>query len=113
MVAETQRAMHHVGHDDIGHVVVPAEHQVGGLVFRVARSHPAVGRGRRHFFFLANGLGRALDGVDDLLVARATAQVMGQRLLDLIAARLNVVVDQAMGLHDHARDTEAALHPAL
>ncbi len=113
MVAEAQRAVEHAGQEDVGHVAVAAEDEVAGMVLGVARAHAAVGLRRRHFLFLADGLGGAFDGVDDLLVAGAPAEVGRQRLGDLVTCRLGVLVDQGIGLDHHAGDAEAALHAPL
>ena len=53
-----------------------------------------------------------LDGVDDLHVARAAAQVAAQRPLDLGPGRARVRLQQLLGRHDHAGDAEAALDRA-
>ena len=50
--------------------------------------------------------------VEDLLVARAAAQVAGQRLADLGVGRIRVARQQVVAGHDQPRRAEAALHRA-
>ena len=64
---------------------------------------PRLGRRGRH------GLAAHLHGLDDVLVARAAAQVAVQQLADLGLAGLGVVLAQVDGAHHHARGAEAAL----
>src|SRR5919112_805789 len=49
---------------------------------------------------LSSGL---LDGLDDVLVARAAAVVALEPLPDLLLRRVRVLLKQAHGSHDHAR----------
>ncbi len=51
-----------------------------------------------------------LDGVDDLDVAGAAAEVVAQGVPDLLGRGIGVLVEQRLGRHDHAGDAEAALH---
>jgi len=113
VVAEAQRAVEHTGQEDVGHVAVAAKDEVAGVVLGVACTDAAVGLWRRHLLFLADGLGGAFDGVNDLLITGATAEVGRQGLGDLVARRLRVLVDQGVGLDHHAGDAEAALHATL
>ena len=53
-----------------------------------------------------------LDGLEDLLVARAPAEVPGQSLLDRGPARVRVRLEQRVRGHELARDAEAALDGA-
>ena len=55
---------------------------------------------------------RQLDGLDDLLVAGAAAQVAGEALLDLGAGRVRDVDAAAPGRDELARDAEPALDGA-
>ena len=56
--------------------------------------------------------GRQPYGVQDLLVARAPAEVPGQRLPDLGVGGARVPRQQVMGLHEQPRRAEPALHRA-
>src|SRR3954469_8156888 len=67
--------------------------------------------GRR--FRRAQLAGRLLDGLDDVHVARAAAQIAADPLADLVLARLRVLVEQPGRLHDHPGRTEAALEAVL
>src|SRR5581483_8041266 len=51
-------------------------------------------------------------GVDDLHVARAAAEVAGERLADLVVRRARVAAQQVDGRDDEAGRAEAALHGA-
>ena len=53
-----------------------------------------------------------LDGLDDLLVARAAAEVVRQGLLDRLHIGIGIRVQQGLGGHDHPGRTEAALDGA-
>src|SRR6476620_8908162 len=50
-----------------------------------------------------------LDRLDDVVVARAAADVAVERLADLVFARLRVVGEELDRRHHHARRAEAAL----
>jgi hypothetical protein len=54
-------------------------------------------------------LGGGEDRGDDQLVARAAADVAGDRPHDVLAGRLGVLGQQRLGDHDHARGAEPAL----
>src|SRR5687768_17588454 len=56
---------------------------------------------------------RVLDGIDDVLVARAAAEVAGDRLADFSLGWLRVVVEEVDRRHDHARRAVAALEAVL
>ena len=49
------------------------------------------------------------DGVDDRLVAGAAADVAGDRVDHVVAARVGIGVEQGLGGDDHAGGAEAAL----
>src|SRR5215210_6425721 len=52
-----------------------------------------------------------LDGLDDVLVARAAAQVALEALPDLLLRGVLGLLQEAYGSHDHARRAKAALQP--
>src|ERR687893_2773383 len=52
-----------------------------------------------------------LDGLDDVLVARATAEVPFEALPDLRFGGVRLLLEKADGGHDHARRAVAALEP--
>jgi hypothetical protein len=52
-----------------------------------------------------------LDGLDDVLVARAAAQVPFQTFSYLLLGRVRILLQEADGGHDHARRAVAALQP--
>src|SRR5438874_10014631 len=54
-----------------------------------------------------------LDGLDDVLIARAAAEVPLERLADLSLARRGILVEQADDRHDHPGRAEAALQRVL
>ena len=64
-------------------------------------------------FVVGSGLAGGLDGIDDLDVSGASANVVGDGFPDFIAGRMVVLQEERMGCHDHARNAEAALHCAL
>ena len=51
-------------------------------------------------------------GLDDLGITRAAAKIVRQGLLDLLDARIRILVQQRLGRHDHPRRAEAALNGA-
>ena len=53
-----------------------------------------------------------LDGIDDLLVARAAAEITRQGLLDGCHIGIGILIQQGLGGHDHARRAETALDSA-
>ena len=77
--------------------------QAVGLRFHPCRGSMDLGRS-------AGGL--PPDRVHDRLVARAPAQVPGQRLPDLRVRRTGAAVEQVVGGDDQPRGAEAALHGA-
>src|SRR4051812_34383149 len=58
-------------------------------------------------------LGRPADRRDDVLVARATADLTGDRDTDLLVGRVRIGVEQRAGGEHHARRAEAALQAVL
>src|SRR5712691_5587817 len=57
--------------------------------------------------------GRVFDGLNDIDVAGAAAQIAFQRELDLVVRGIRVLLQQVHGLHDHAGRAEAALQAVL
>src|SRR5262245_16948949 len=57
--------------------------------------------------------GRVLDRLDDVDVARATAQVPGDRVADLVLARARVLLEVRVAGHEHAGRAVAALEAVL
>ncbi len=53
------------------------------------------------------------NGVEDLAVAGAAADIPAQRGLDLIEAGIGALVEQLRAGHQHARDAVAALHRSV
>src|SRR5512134_425031 len=53
------------------------------------------------------------DGLDDVLVAGAAAEVAGQRPAHLVLRRVGVLIQQGLRRHHHPRGTESALQPVL
>src|SRR6516225_10585341 len=49
------------------------------------------------------------DAIDDALVARASADVAGQRLADLLLVGVRVIAEERGRLHDEPRRAETAL----
>src|SRR2546427_115494 len=66
-------------------------------------ARPRVGGGPRRFG----------DRLDHLGVARAPAEVAGNRVADVVLGRLRVLGEERGGRHQHARDAEAALRHAV
>ena len=57
--------------------------------------------------------GRVLDGLDDLDVTRAAAQMADHSCADIILARIWVFVQQRLGGEDEARRAKSALYAAF
>src|SRR3989442_1209207 len=57
--------------------------------------------------------GRGLDRGDDVLIARAAAQISLERVADLGLGRLGLRREQIGRRHDHAGSAKAALQPVL
>ena len=70
---------------------------------RIASLHPGYAASAAHLG------GGGEDGVDDRLVAGAAADVAGDRVDDVVAARVGIAVEQRLGGDDHAGRAEAAL----
>src|SRR5713226_4073485 len=62
---------------------------------------------RRHL------LGGVLNGLDDIVVARAAAEIAVELVPDLFLRRLGIALEELRRRHDHARRAEAALQPVL
>src|SRR5437773_1888711 len=58
-------------------------------------------------------LGGVLDGLDDVVVARAAAEVALELMANLVLRRLGVALDELRRRHDHARGAEPALQGVL
>src|SRR5262245_9323704 len=58
-------------------------------------------------------LGGVLDGLDDVVIAGAPAEVALEPVPDLTLARLRIALEQLRRRHDHARSAESALKPVL
>src|SRR5688572_8396384 len=77
-----------------------------------SRSGAGVGAGAGPRAFGGAELGGGLlDGLDDVHVPRAPAQVARDPLAHLLVGRLRVLLEEPGGLHDHPRGAEAALEP--
>src|SRR5262249_52324008 len=57
--------------------------------------------------------GRVLNGLDDLVVARAAAQVAGDAVPDLLVRRIGMPLQEVARAHQHAGRAEAALQAVL
>src|SRR4051812_567491 len=70
-----------------------------------------------HRLLPSRGAGRGvrgvLDGVHDVLIAGAAAEIARDALANLVLARLRVIGKEIRGAHDHPRRTEAALQAVL
>ncbi len=113
MVGVAQRPEDHPGLLHVGHEHAVAQDGLPAGVLAVAGAHPASALGLLHGFALAQGFGRAFDGVDDLLVTGAAADVPRQSGGDLLPGGARVLGQHRLGLHDDAGGAEAALHAAL
>src|SRR5262249_19247780 len=109
---EKKGAGEHARHRQVIDVAMIAEHESFAIITRQAASHAArsIEFGQRFAAF--ERAYRQLDGIDDLSVARAAADVWGERALDRGARRLGAFVDQVFGPHDDAGDAEPALQAA-
>ena len=61
---------------------------------------------------LARSSGRLLDRLDDLQIARAAAEIAGQRFADPLARRMRLAIEQRLGGDQNARRAVAALRGA-
>ena len=68
-----------------------------------------------HCDLTAQALGSQHDGIHDLLVACASADVsvLGEPVTHFFSCRIRVLFQQLIGRNDEARDTETALHRAV
>src|SRR3546814_871932 len=57
--------------------------------------------------------GGRLDGLDDVVITRAAADVALQPLADLVFLGIGVLLQKVHGGHHHARRAEAALQPVM
>src|SRR6185369_1898096 len=57
--------------------------------------------------------GRVLDGLDDIHVSGAAAEVSGDRVADLVLARARMILEVRVARHEHARRAITALEPVL
>src|SRR5690242_20381459 len=81
---------------------------------RLMRSPTSFGRiGRSIVVIALSLLRRVLDGVDDVLVASAAAEVAADARPDLVFTRIGVLAEQVHARHNHARRAAAALEPVL
>src|SRR5262249_45515495 len=68
--------------------------------------------GRTHGALLLAHRGRALlHGLDDVVIAGATAQIALELLPDRLFGRLRMTLDEVDGAHHHPRRAEPALQP--
>src|SRR5260370_31024594 len=65
------------------------------------------------FAFRAQLGGRELNGFDNLVVARAAAQIARDALPDLVIGGAGVIFQKGAGAHHHARRAQAALPAVL
>src|SRR5689334_8664728 len=76
--------------------------------FRKSRRANSAVRGA--FMALSSRFRGALDRAYDPHMRAAAAEIILQRVLDLMHARLGIFLQQGGGLHDHAIDAITALH---
>ncbi len=113
MVGEADGPVKHARDAHVGHELVLPERHAGAAIAPGPLPHPVARRGHRR---ADPGLGAGptrhgdrIDGLDDLGVAGAPAEVAGQAARDLIAARFGHPCEQRLGLHDDAGRAEPAL----
>ena len=111
MVREAKRAVQHSGHLHVADERMVAERELDALVARAARADAPARVGPRQRLAEARAR-RELDRVDDLHVAGAAAEVAEQRMLDLLAGRLRMLLQQRLRLHHDPRRAVAALRRA-
>ena len=68
---------------------------------------------RGHRLQLLMSAAAALNGLDDVVVAGAAAEIAFQPLADLLLGGIRVALHQVDRAHDHAGRTEAALQPVM
>ena len=107
------RAVEHAGQVNVVGVHAGAQHLLAHVdAVHMLAAHAGDRRNVGDLAAAPLDLGRDLDRVDDLLVARAAAIVVAQGKGDLVAGRIQVLVQKCLGAQHHARDAEAALHGA-
>ena len=110
-VAALERQVLHADEGDVVDVGAAALNETRVLAPLDALAHELRQHGRRgHGLPLVGGV---LNGVDDVLVAGAAAEVAGDALADLALRRRRVVFEQRHGRHDHPRRAVAALEAVL
>ena len=110
VVGQHQRRVQETGEAQIVDVAPVAQGQVVGLVAQPAGAHAGVRRPAHDHGLLA---GQQLDGVEDLHVTRAAAQVATQLLGGLGAGQLLAPpVEQGLDVHQDPRRAEPALQRA-
>ena len=103
--SEVQRGMQHAGHAHVVDVVAVAERQRAGLVLDTGSAH---GCGERRLELLA--FGDSVDGLEDLHVPGATAQVGAEMTGHVGGLEVGtLLVDLGLGAHHDAGDAEPAL----
>ena len=110
MIAKAQCPMQHALDLYIIDKRTLTQDQTLGIIFGVIGPDMGVAVFEGNFIFILDSLGRTSDGIHDLLVAGATAQVRGERMGDFGPVGIRVFVDQGIRLHDKPGDAEAALH---
>ena len=108
VVGEPDRPVDHVRREHVGDVRLVAERELDALVPRRSGPH-AVADGRRRHRLAPALPSDPVDRVDHLHVARASAQVAGEAVRDLLAGRGRLLRQQTFGLHHDPRRAEAAL----
>ena len=117
-VAALEREVQHAGHLEIIDVGAEALDQARVLAaldaladqFRKNRC----GGGHGYLACLSAAVFRGvLNGVDDVLIAGAAAEVAGDAVANLLLARRRIVLQQVDRRHDHARRAVAALQAVL
>ena len=110
MVAETHGGVQRALDRDVVDVLEVPEHKLRSLIAVHARADLAGGVGRWQRFAPSHA-GQQLDGIENLGVAGAAAEVRLQRIGDLLAARAGISFQQRHGPHDDAGNAKTALHP--
>ena len=83
-----------------------------GIDTRHGFAHPGAVLFPGNFSAAAENLGRQQNGVNDLFIARAAANVVSDGEGHLLPGRVRVHIQQRLGRDDHAGNAEAALHRA-
>ena len=108
MGRERERAVQHPFARHVRDVRPRAEHELDALVARERITDAAL-RFRLRNRLAAPRLRHVFDGIDDLHVARAPAQMHVERLRDLVARWVGILVDEVLRSQRDAGDAEAAL----